>query len=33
VTVTYHAPTVAEMLDATAEEFRAVLEGLACVVM
>lgn len=33
VAVTYHAPTVAEMLDTTAEELRAALEGFACVVM
>ena len=33
VAVTWHAPSVAERLDTTAEELRAVLEGLACVVM
>ncbi|WNG33081.1 hypothetical protein F0U61_05180 [Archangium violaceum] len=33
VALTYHAPSVAERLDTTAEELRAVLEGLACVVM
>ena len=33
VALTYHAPSVAERLDTTAEELRAVLEGLECVVM
>jgi len=33
VAETHHAPTVAKLLDTTAEELRAVLEGLACVVM
>jgi hypothetical protein len=33
VAETWHAPTVAKLLDTTAEELRVVLEGLACVVM
>jgi hypothetical protein len=33
VAETWHAPTVAKLVDTTAEELRAVLEGLACVVM
>jgi hypothetical protein len=33
VALTYHAPTVAERLDTTAEELRAVLEGVSGVVM
>ncbi|HYO51514.1 hypothetical protein [Archangium sp.] len=31
--LSFHAPSVAKRLDTTAEELRAVLEGLACVVM
>jgi hypothetical protein len=33
VAETWHAPTVAKLVDTTAEELRAVLEGLPCVVM
>ncbi|HEX8537306.1 MAG TPA: hypothetical protein VF664_07560, partial [Cystobacter sp.] len=33
VALAYHAPSVAEQLDTTAEELRAVLEGRSGVVM